>query len=101
MSERRADIVDRLAKRDRLRQEIGRKIRVFGHARPQPLGLLAGQCLCVSQPLDDVPGRAEVVLMRGKATAGFGVGKVEREIVGDQRERTSAGGGELWEGNRH
>ena len=101
MSERRADIVDRLAKRDRLRQEIGGKIRAFGHTRPQPVSLFDRQRLRVPQPLDDVFGLAKVVLMRGKTAAGFGVGKVEREIVGDKRERTSAGGGELWECNRH
>jgi hypothetical protein len=100
MSERRANIVDRLAKRDRLRQEIRRKIRVLGHTRPQPVGLFDGQCFRVPQPLDDVPDRAEVVLMRGKAAAGFGVGKVERQIVGDQVQRASARG-EVGRCNRH
>ena len=90
--ERRADIVDRRAKLDRLRQEIRGEIRALGHARPQPVGVLGGQSLRVPQPLDDVRGLAKMVLMRGKAAAGFGVGEVEREIVGDQRQRASARG---------
>ena len=63
MSERRADIVDRRAKRDRLRQKIAGQIRALGHAFPEPVGLLDGQRLRVSQPLHDVSGLAEVVLM--------------------------------------
>ena len=94
-SERRANIVDRLAKRHRLRQEIGGKIRVFGHTLPQPVGLFDRQRFRVPQPLDDVSGLAKMVLMRGKTAAGFGVGKVEREIVGDQRPASQRERGEL------
>ena len=90
MSERRADSVDRLAKLDRPREEIRAEIRALGCLLPQPVGLLDGQRLRVAQPFHDVPGLAEVVLMRGEAAAGFGVGEVEREIVGDQVQRTGA-----------
>ena len=92
MSERRADIVDRLAQLDRLRQEIRGQIRALGHPLPQPVGVLGGQRLGVLQPFGDVRGLAEMVLMRGKAAAGFGVGEVEREVVGDQVQRAGARG---------
>ena len=90
LSERHADIVDRVAKRDRLRQEIGGKICALRHLLPQPVGLFDRQGLRVPKPLDDVRSRAKVVLVRGGAAAGFGVGEVEREIVGDQVQRASA-----------
>ena len=72
----------------------------LGHPRLQQVGLLDRQCLRVPQPLDDVRGLAKMVLMRGKAAAGFGVGEVEREIVGDQVQRASARG-EVGQFNRH
>jgi hypothetical protein len=90
--ERCADIVYRRAKLGRLRQEIRGKISPLGRRLSKPVGLLDGQSLGVPQPFHDVRGLAKMVLMRGKAAAGFGVGKVEREIVGDQVQRASARG---------
>ena len=91
---RRADMMYGLAKLDRLLEEIGGKIRALGHTDPQPVDLRGGQRLRVLQPLDDIGGLAEVVLMRGKAASGFSVGEIEREVVGDQRQRTRAGRGD-------
>ena len=98
---RSANALDRLAKIDRSRQEIGGKIRALGNAFLQPVRLLGRQHLRVPQPLHDIRGVAQVVLMGGEAATGFGVGEVEREIVGDQRQRPSAGGGEFGRYNRH
>ena len=99
--ERRANIVYRLAQLNRSRQEIRGKIRVFGHTDSQPVGLYRAQRLRVPQPFDDIRSLAEVVLMRGKAASGFSVGEIEREIVGDQRQRTRAGRGDLGGTNCH
>ncbi len=90
MAERRADIVYGFPQLGRSREQLRPDVGMLGHARPQPVRLFDGQSLCVPQPLDDVPGLEEVVLMRGKAAAGFRVGEVEREIVGDQGERSGA-----------
>ena len=81
-------------------REVRRQIGALGHAFPQPVGVLVRERLGVPQPVDDLRGLAEMVLMRGKAAAGFGVGEVEREIVGDEGKRTGARRGGL-ENNRH
>ena len=99
--ERRGDRLDRRAKRDRLRQEIGGKVGAVGKLASQPFGLLGGQRLRVAQPVDDVGGLAQVVLMRGKAAPGFGVGEIEREVVANRRQRAGAGGGKLGLANRN
>ena len=99
--ERRANRLDRGAKRDRPREEIGGEVGALGQLASQPFGLLGGQRLRVAQPVDDVLGLAQVVLMRGRAAPGFGVGEIEREVVANQRQRAGAGGGKLGLGNRH
>ena len=64
-------------------------------ALPQPVSLFSRQHFRMPEPVRNVRGLAQVVLMRGKATAGLGVGEIERQIVGDQRQRTDARGGEF------
>ncbi len=55
----------------------------------------------MAEPVRDIRGLAQVILMLGEAATGFGVGEIEREIVGDQRQRTGARGEVLGQNNRH
>ena len=82
-------------------KEIGGDIRAFGDALREPAGVLGGQRLRVPQPLDHIRRLAQMVLMRGEAAPGFGVGEVEGEVVGDQRQRASARGRGFGRHNRH
>ena len=99
--ERRADVVNRLAQGDRLGHEVGGEIGALGNLTLEPVGVFRRQRLGVLEPLGDMLGLAEMVLMRGKAATGFGVGEIERKVVGDQVQRTGARGRRSGRTNLH
>src|SRR5579871_2471507 len=101
MPEGRSNIVNRLAQRNSLGQEVGGQIRAPGGLVREPVGVVSRQRLGVLEPSGHMLSLAKVVFVRGEATAGLGVGEVEREVVGDQRERTGAGGRENVLSNCH
>jgi len=53
------------------------------------------------EPIGDVFGRLQMVLARRKAAPGFAVGKIQREIAGDQCDSAGARRGQGRRNNHH
>ena len=101
MGDRRGDRVHVVAQAAGLAEQRFGECGVGGEPRAQLRRRRGVERAGMLEPIGDVFGRLQMVLARRKAAPRFAVGKIQREIAGDQCDSAGARRGQGWSYNRH